>query len=192
MSAISLMRKAAFLDRDGVINVDRGYLYRWEDFEFVPGAVDAMRALHEAGYLLVVVTNQSGIARGMYTEQDFRVLSQRMCAFLAEHGAPIAGVFHCPHHPSGQVPALARDCECRKPLPGLLLQARDALSLDLASSMLVGDKASDILAARRAGVARAYRVSSRYASDVADPVEADAEFGDLARCVAAVLHPEPH
>ena len=180
-------RRAAFLDRDGVINLDHGYVGRWEDFEFVPGAVEAMRRLHDAGYLLVVVTNQSGIARGKYTEDDFQTLSRRMCEHLAAQGAPVAGVFHCPHHPKGQVAGLARDCDCRKPMPGLILQAQQALGLDLASSMLVGDKASDILAARRAGVTRAYRVRSDYEADVAEPVEADAEYADLASCVEALL-----
>jgi D-glycero-D-manno-heptose 1,7-bisphosphate phosphatase len=183
------LRRAAFLDRDGVINVDHGYVGRWEDFEFVPGAVEAMRRLHQAGYLLVVVTNQSGIARGFYSEAQFQALSLRMQEALSRAGAPLAGVFHCPHHPEAVVPALRHECDCRKPAPGLLWQARDALGIDLASSLLVGDKGSDIDAARRAGVARAYRVRHPGDLDKAQSGAAEDEFIDLATCVAKFLSP---
>src|SRR5690606_24232500 len=106
-------RKAAFLDRDGVINLDRAYVHQWSDFEFVPGAVDAMRRLREAGYVLVVVTNQSGLARGMYTEAQYQALTEQMRQALAEAGAEVAAVYHCPHHPKGSVAELAVECDCR-------------------------------------------------------------------------------
>lgn len=150
--------RAVFLDRDGVVNVDHGYVGRWEDFEFVPGAVDAMRRLHQAGWQLVVVTNQSGVARGYYTEADYEALTERMKAELAAAGAPLAGVYHCPHHPKGSVAAYARDCDCRKPAPGMILRAAGELTIDLAASVLVGDKDSDLQAADAAGVGRAIRV----------------------------------
>lgn len=95
------LRKAAFLDRDGVINLDRAYVSRWEDFEFVPGAIDAMRSLKQSGFALVVVTNQSGIARGYYTEDQFQALTITMKHALAEAGAAVDAVYHCPHHPVG-------------------------------------------------------------------------------------------
>lgn len=184
-------RRAAFLDRDGVINVDHGYVSRWEDFQFVPGAVQAMKRLYEAGYVLTVVTNQSGIARGMYTEQDFQILSQRMCEYLAAQGAPVAGVFHCPHHPKGKLPQYAQDCSCRKPAPGLILQAIDALGLDAQASLLVGDKLSDLEAARAAGVGKAYLVTGKEGEEDAPTAgdgPPDGVFDSLAQCVDTLLH----
>lgn len=170
--------RAVFLDRDGVVNVDHGYVGRWEDFEFVPGAVDAMRRLHQAGWRLVVVTNQSGIARGYYTEADYEALTAQMKAELAAAGAPLAAVYHCPHHPKGSVAAYARDCDCRKPAPGMILRAAQELGISLAESVLVGDKASDAQAARAAGVGRVVLVAE--AGTLADGAE-------LADVVAASL-----
>lgn len=184
-------RKAVFLDRDGVINLDRAYVHSWDDFEFVPGAVDAMRRLKAAGFALVVVTNQSGLARGKYTEAQYQALTERMRAALAEAGAGVDAVYHCPHHPSGQVPELARACDCRKPEPGMILQAVKDLGLSLADSFLVGDKPSDIQAARAAGVAKAYLVQSDNAESTGGELAgADAGYADLRDCVNALLGPE--
>lgn len=180
-------RKAAFLDRDGVINLDRAYVHRWDEFEFVPGAVEAMRRLREAGYTLVVVTNQSGLARGMYTEAQYQALTAQMRQALAEAGAEVAGVYHCPHHPKGKVPELAVDCDCRKPEPGMILQAAKDLGLSLADSIMVGDKPSDIRAARAAGVGKAYIVSSDNEESTGDLAGADAAYADLRSCVDALL-----
>ena len=180
-------RKAAFLDRDGVINLDRAYVHQWDEFEFVPGAVDAMRRLREAGYALVVVTNQSGLARGMYTEAQFQELTRHMRAALAEAGAEVEAVYHCPHHPKGSVPELAVDCDCRKPEPGMILRAAKELNLSLADSFLVGDKPSDIEAARAAGLGRAYIVQSDNEESSDGLVGADAGYADLAACVDALL-----
>lgn len=180
-------RKAAFLDRDGVINLDRAYVHRWDEFEFVPGAVEAMRRLREAGYTLVVVTNQSGLARGMYTEAQYQALTTQMRQALAEAGAEVAGVYHCPHHPKGKVPELAVDCDCRKPEPGMILQAAKELGLSLADSIMVGDKPSDIQAARAAGVGKAYIVQSDNDESTDDLAGADAAYADLRSCVNALL-----
>jgi rfaE bifunctional protein nucleotidyltransferase chain/domain len=181
------LRKAAFLDRDGVINLDRAYVHSWEEFEFVPGAVEAMKALKDAGYALVVVTNQSGIARGKYTEAQYQALTAQMKAALAQAGAAVDAVYHCPHHPGGQVAEFARECDCRKPEPGMILRAVKELGLDLAQSFLVGDKPSDIEAARKAGVAKAYIVASDNEESTGDLAGADASYADLQACVKALL-----
>jgi rfaE bifunctional protein nucleotidyltransferase chain/domain len=180
-------RQAAFLDRDGVINLDRAYVSRWEDFEFVPGAIDAMRRLKKAGYALVVVTNQSGIARGYYSEAQYQALTAAMKQALADAGAAVDAVYHCPHHPKGQLAELAIDCDCRKPAPGMILRAAKDLNLSLADSILVGDKPSDIEAARAAGVGRAYIVQSDNAESTTGLAGADAAHADLQSCVAALL-----
>ena len=145
-------RRAAFLDRDGVINVDHGYVYRREDFQFVPGTLAACAQLHRLGFALVVVTNQSGIGRGLYGEDDYRRLTEWMSAEFADAGAPLAGDYHCPHHPEAPLAEYRRSCDCRKPAPGMLLAAARELSLDLGRSVLFGDKASDIEAAVAADV----------------------------------------
>lgn len=147
-----MSRPAAFLDRDGVINVDHGYTSRIEDFAWVPGVLDGAARLRERGFALVVVTNQSGIGRGYYTEGAFAALTDWMRAAFEQAGAPLAGVYHCPHHPSDALGALRVDCACRKPAPGMLLQAAHELDLALSSSVLFGDKPSDLLAAQAAGV----------------------------------------
>ncbi len=181
------LRKAAFLDRDGVINLDRAYVHKWEEFEFVPGSVDAMRRLKQAGYALVVVTNQSGLARGMYTEEQYQTLTAHMRQALAEAGAEVDAVYHCPHHPKGNVPQLAVDCDCRKPEPGMILRAARDLGLSLADSILVGDKPSDIKAARAAGVGRAFIVQSDNDESTGDLARADAAYANLPACVDAIL-----
>jgi len=145
-------RRAAFLDRDGVINVDHGYVHRREDFRFVPGTLAACAQLHRLGFVLVVVTNQSGIGRSLYDEDDYRRLTEWMRGEFAAAGAPLAGVYHCPHHPQAVLPQYRHACDCRKPAPGMLLAAARELSLDLGRSVLFGDKASDIEAAVAAGV----------------------------------------
>lgn len=152
MSAAAGHRRAAFLDRDGVINVDHGYVYRREDFEFLPGVLAACAQLHRLGFALVVVTNQAGIGRGLYGEDDFKRLTEWMGGEFAAAGAPLAGVYHCPHHPEAALPSYRRICDCRKPAPGMLLAAMRELSLDPARSVLFGDKASDIEAGAAAGV----------------------------------------
>lgn len=180
-------RKAAFLDRDGVINKDKAYVHRWEDFEFVPGAIDGMRRLQDAGYALVIVTNQSGLARGYYTEAQYQALTEALQQELAGQGVKLDGVYHCPHHPKGSVPELAIDCDCRKPEPGLLLQAARELGLSLTESLMVGDKASDIEAARAAGVGRAYLVQSDNPESGAVPVQADGHFASLLDCTTQLF-----
>jgi rfaE bifunctional protein nucleotidyltransferase chain/domain len=178
------LRKAAFLDRDGVINKDKAYVYRWEDFEFVPGAIEGMCRLQKAGYALVVVTNQSGLARGYYTEDQYQTLTARLRQELAAKGVTLDGVYHCPHHPQGSVAHLATDCNCRKPAPGMILQAAQELKLSLADSLLVGDKPGDIQAARAARVGHAYLVDSDNQESVVEgQVTADGHYASLLDCI---------
>ena len=146
------MQRAAFLDRDGVINVDHDYVHDREHFEWVPGVLEAARKLHEAGFLLVVVTNQSGIGRGFYTEREFLALTEWMKAEFAHAGAPLADVRFCPHHPEKALGAYCVECACRKPKPGMILDAARALDIDLGRSILFGDKPGDCTAGRLAGL----------------------------------------
>lgn len=160
LNKLSPSAKAVFLDRDGVINVDHGYVIRPEDFCFVPGAVNGMRLFQNAGYQLIVITNQSGIARGFYTEQDYEVLTTHMKVELARAGVQLGGVYHCPHLPDAIVNAYRKDCDCRKPGPGMILRAAADHGIDLSRSILVGDKDSDIAAGRAAGVRACYLVAA--------------------------------
>jgi D-glycero-D-manno-heptose 1,7-bisphosphate phosphatase len=152
-SAVPALRPALFLDRDGVLNVDQGYVHRWEDFRWMPGAREAVAAANRADWLVIVVTNQSGVGRGYYTEADMHALHARMAEELAEVGGHLDAVYFCPQHPDA-----AQDCyrhpdpPDRKPNPGMLLRALADLPIDRERSLLVGDKASDMEAARRAGI----------------------------------------
>ena len=146
------MQRAAFLDRDGVINVDHAYVHDREHFEWVPGVLEGARALVDAGFILVIVTNQSGIGRGYYTEADFRRLTDWMRGVFAESGAPIADVRFCPHHPEKALGSYRMDCGCRKPRPGMILDAAHELNVDLSRSIIFGDKPGDCTAGRAAGL----------------------------------------
>lgn len=180
------LRRAAFLDRDGVVCIERGYLHRPGDFAFVPGALEGMHLLADQGYLLTVVTNQSGIARGYFTEDDYAAVTRHMVAALDAAGIHLAGIRHCPHLPDAAVAACRTVCDCRKPAPGMVLQLARALQLDLACSVLVGDKMSDIQAGRAAGVGRCLLVRSGHAFDAADEARADGVFDDLLACARAI------
>jgi len=142
--------KAAFLDRDGTINVDRGYIDRLDRFEFVSGAIDALRLLQGAGYLLVVVTNQSGIGRGKFGEAELQEITAHMLAELSKNGVTLAAVYHCPHHPAAW-------CPCRKPKPGMIHAAASDLGIDLGASVMFGDSDSDEGAA--SGLMPFYRIT---------------------------------
>lgn len=145
-------RRAVFLDRDGVINVDTAYCSRREDFQWIPGVLKAAARYAEAGYQLVIVTNQSGIGRGYYTEVDFRRLTGWMKDVFEKAGAPLADVRFCPHHPDAAVPEYRCRCNCRKPAPGMILEAAETLGIDLTQSVMVGDKQGDMQAAKAAGI----------------------------------------
>lgn len=138
-------QRAFFLDRDGVVNVDHGYVARIDDFEFMPNIFPVLRGLSARGYLLVVITNQSGIGRGYYTEEDYRKLTDWMRRRLADEGIGLAGIYCCPHSPEA-------GCNCRKPSPEMLFRAERELNVDMSTSWMVGDKESDMRAAKAAGI----------------------------------------
>jgi D-glycero-D-manno-heptose 1,7-bisphosphate phosphatase len=145
-SSKTMRPRAVFLDRDGTLNVEKNYLFRVEDWEWLPGAIEAIQMLNQLGFQVVVVTNQAGIARGLYSVQDLERLHAWVNEDLSRHGATIDAYYFCPHHPDFGVP-----CSCRKPEPGLLFRAAQERGIDLARSFLVGDKATDILAGIAAG-----------------------------------------
>lgn len=145
------MKKALFLDRDGIINVEKDYLYKIEDFEFIEGIFELCKHYQDLGYLIFVVTNQSGIARKFYTEEDFKILTTWMLEEFAKRDIKISHVYYCPHHTS-----ISGECKCRKPKPGMLLAAASEFDLDLSHSIMVGDKERDILAGRNAGLKETY------------------------------------
>ena len=173
-------QRAVFLDRDGVINVDHGFVHKVEDFQFVPGSADAMRRLQAAGWRLVVVTNQSGLARGLYSSADYERFTAHLRDRLVAHGVQVDAVLHCPHLPDAAVAAYRLDCDCRKPGPGMLLRAARELSLDLGASAIVGDRLSDVQAGRAAGVGDRALVRSGHALEAGDAMQADAVYDDLA------------
>lgn len=148
------MNKALFLDRDGVINFDKKYVYKQEEFEFIEGVFEACRYFQNLGYLIIIVTNQSGIARGYYTEKDYKILTAWMLERFVEEEIKITKVYYCPHHVG-----YTHECDCRKPQPGMILKAQEEFEIDLTQSKLVGDKVSDIKAGLLAGVRENYLVA---------------------------------
>src|SRR3569623_972448 len=145
---------AVFLDRDGVININHGYVHKPENFDFIEGIFDVAQHAHELGYKLVVITNQAGIGRGYYSEADFHLLTQWMCEQFVQVGAPISQVYFSPFHPTAGLGIYLKDDFSRKPNTGMIFQAREELGLDLSGSILIGDKPSDIQAGIAAGIGR--------------------------------------
>jgi D-glycero-D-manno-heptose 1,7-bisphosphate phosphatase len=161
---MSAKKCALFLDRDGVINVDIGYLHRKEDCAFIDGIFDLVRRAHQVGYEVFVVTNQAGIARGYYSEQTFAEFTRWMVDEFAANDAPITQVYYCPHHPIAGIGAYLQVCDCRKPAPGMFLQAAREYDLDMKGSVMIGDSATDMTAAESAGVATRYLLCSKVGS----------------------------
>ncbi|MFU2074828.1 D-glycero-beta-D-manno-heptose 1,7-bisphosphate 7-phosphatase [Gallibacterium anatis] len=145
------MKKAIFLDRDGTLNIDYGYVHDIDHFHFIEGSIEALKALQEMGYALVLVTNQSGIARGYFTEEEFNQLTEWMDWSLEDRGVHLDGIYYCPHHPKG-FGKYKKECDCRKPKPGLLLEAMADLGIDPKKSIMIGDKLDDVIAGKQANV----------------------------------------
>lgn len=144
--------RALFLDRDGVINIDRGYVHHANNFEFIDGIFEISRKAHAADYKIIVITNQSGIARGYYSVQQFQQLTSWMCNQFLNEGVPIEKVYFSPFHPTAGIGVYKKDDASRKPRPGMIYQAQKEINLNLENSILIGDKASDIQAGVAAGV----------------------------------------
>lgn len=138
------MNKAVFLDRDGTINVEKNYLYKIEDFEFLPGVIDGLRLLQEKGFLLIIITNQSGIARGYYSVEDYQKLNSWMLETLKEQGITISDVYYCPHLPRAVLHEFKKECNCRKPKLGLFNKAVLDHNIDISCSYSIGDKLRDL------------------------------------------------
>ncbi len=149
-----MSKSALFLDRDGVINVEKNYLHKVEEFEFIEDIFALCKKYEALGYAIVIVTNQSGIARGYYSEKDFEILSSWMLERFESEGISITALYHCPHHPD-----ISGTCSCRKPEPGMILDAAKKYDLDLKHSLLIGDSERDITAAHRAGISETYLFS---------------------------------
>lgn len=149
-----MAKPAVFLDRDGVINEDHGYVHDEHDFVFIEGVFKACQELKKMGYQLVVVTNQAGIARGYFSEDRFLSLTQWMDWNFVDNDVELDGIYYCPHHPEHGEGDYKQSCDCRKPQPGMFFSARDFLKIDMENSVVVGDKVSDLQAAVNAGVGR--------------------------------------
>jgi D-glycero-D-manno-heptose 1,7-bisphosphate phosphatase len=176
------MKAAAFLDRDGTIIEERHYIADPVDVVLIPGAAEALRALAGAGFLLVIVTNQSGIARGLYGAPEFEAVQQRLLDLLREQEVRIDAVFHCPQHPD-----FTGRCECRKPGLGMYLEAAARLDIDLRRSVFIGDRTSDVLPAVRTG-GRGFLVRTGYGSNETGPLPDGVEAAaDLAEAVRRLL-----
>ncbi|MCT8344724.1 MULTISPECIES: D-glycero-beta-D-manno-heptose 1,7-bisphosphate 7-phosphatase [Photorhabdus] len=160
---------AVFLDRDGTINIDHGYVHEIDDFQFIDGVIEAMIELKKMGYALVLVTNQSGIARGIFDEEQFLQLTEWMDWSLADRGVDLDGIYYCPHHPDATEEQYKKSCDCRKPQPGMLLDAQRELGIDMTASFMIGDKLEDMQVATLA------KIGTKVLVRTGKPVNTEAE-----------------
>lgn len=186
-------RAAVFLDRDGTVNIEAGYIRQLKNLNLIPGAAEAIRGLNQAQIPVILVTNQSGVARDYYPESWIGELHQRLSDLLAAEDAFLDHLYYCPHLPDGVVPAFSGPCDCRKPEPGMLLAAAQDLNLDLAASFMVGDKATDVEVGERVG-AKTILLTSGYGQQVLDGtyqhlVKPDYIFPSLLAAWQEVLKP---
>lgn len=179
MNPLGQRRKALFLDRDGVINVEKNYVYRIEDFEFLPGIFELCALAQRLGFLLVVITNQAGIGRGFYSEADFQQLTSWMLAQFQARGISIEQVYHCPYHPMAGIGEYRQESFDRKPNPGMILRARRDSDLDLLRCVLIGDKDSDIEAGLAAGIGYLVRLTHSPKAVECQGTDDVLELGDL-------------
>lgn len=157
---MNIKKKAAFLDRDGVINIDYGYVHQWNNFVFCDRAIEGLKILYELGYLLIIITNQSGIARGIFTEDQYNHLTKKYVLELRKAGVEITSILHCPHHPSFSEPPFD-NCNCRKPMPGLFEKAIEINNISPENSIALGDNERDLIAAKKAGIIERYFITNK-------------------------------
>jgi len=158
LTYIYMSIKTIFLDRDGVINEEVNYLYKSSDFQFINGIFEACLDFQSKGYKIIIITNQSGISRGIYSENDYQILTKWMLKEFKKRSIKILDIFHCPHSPNS-------DCECRKPKPGLFIKANNQYRIDMKNSWMIGDKESDIKAANSSGINKTILVRSGHDFD---------------------------
>jgi len=183
------MEKAAFLDRDGVINrkaPDSQYVTRWEDFQLLPGVIEGITQLNRAGYRVIVITNQRCVAKGLLTEDSLKAIHQQMSHHLEQQGAKIDAIYYCPHE-------LEPPCRCRKPAPGMLVDAASSLNFDLAASWMIGDSEIDIQAGKAAGCKTARLLADGLTEgpvrhDRTDSTAADVAATSLLAVISLILH----
>ena len=184
------LNNAVFIDRDGVVNAESGHVTRENDFHLLPDAASAIRRLRLAGFQVVVITNQSGIARGLLTEAGLDRIHDQMKRQLAEGGAVLDAIYYCPHHPTeGTSSRFRKVCQCRKPAPGLLMQAGRELDISLTDSYMVGDHETDIEAGRAAGC-RTILINAEDATATKVDSDADHVCTRLEKAVAWILERE--
>jgi D-glycero-D-manno-heptose 1,7-bisphosphate phosphatase len=184
--------RAVFLDRDGTINLEKNYVHRIEDFEFVPGAIEALQLLSRAHIDIMIVSNQAGIAKGFFSEADLTALNEHMRSQLLCHGVRLAGIYSCPHHPEGTVSPYRQLCSCRKPQPGLLIAAMQERGIARSEAVMVGDRNSDVEAGRAAGVIT-YLVETGYGASEKHSTNATYVVADLLTAVRHIVgeHKKP-
>lgn len=180
------MKKIIFLDRDGTINVEKSYLHKWKDFEFEKNAIEGLKELRDLGYEFIVVTNQSGIGRGYYTEEDLKILNNQMTEKLKEFGIDILECFYCPHHPEKGVGKYKVDCDCRKPNPGMLLRGIEKYDVDIENSFMIGDKKGDLEAGKKAGL-KSILVLTGYGKKIEEEIKGEYPIGKDLLDIATIL-----
>ena len=166
--------KTVFLDRDGVLNFDSGYVGNWSDFIFLPGAINGLKNLIRCNFQIIIVTNQSGIARGFFTEREYLSLEREIERYLSEKGVPITATYYCPHHIEGSIPEFSLKCDCRKPLPGMLVKAASDFGINFSEAIMIGDKNSDMQAAEAVGIPSRYFIDPKMCA-----TEASYEFSTM-------------
>lgn len=171
--------RVVFLDRDGVINKEVQYLHKIEDFEFTYRCIEALKKIQQKKYQIIVITNQAGIAKGYFTEQEYQLLTELYLNKLVVNGVNILDVFYCPNHNKGVIPEYTKDCAYRKPKPGMINKAQKKYKINLAESIMVGDKVTDILAGKAAGIGMNILVESGHKLSEGCKIQSDYVFEDL-------------